>query len=393
MQLLARRYDTGRWTRLVWQQDRLVELETLPSGPETDEELWVAPGLVDIQVNGYGGQEFASAQLQAEHVWQIVRQHWQFGVTRLCPTLTTQSPEVFEHALRAIDQACREDRQVAASVAGVHLEGPFISREEGPRGAHPAEHCRQPEWELFRRWQQAAGGRVRLMTLSPEYEQAPQFIRRAVLEGVRIAIGHTAATGEQILQAVDAGATLSTHLGNGAHRTLLRHPNYLWTQLGEDRLAASLIVDGHHLPPEVVRVFVRAKGVRRCVLVSDVSGLAGLPPGEYTSSGCRLEILPDGRLVIAGQRQLLAGASRPLGAGVLNAMQFAGVSLAQAVAMATANPCRVLGLRVDRLQVGATADLVVFRLCEFSEGEPAAGLDVVATVLRGQVVHGRLPES
>jgi len=392
VELLARRYDTGCWTRLVWQQDRLVELETLARPPGLKEELWVAPGLVDIQVNGYGGQEFASDQLRPEHVQQIVRQHWHFGVTRLCPTLTTQSPEVFEHALRAIDQACRDDALVAASVPGVHLEGPFISREEGPRGAHPAQHCRRPDWELFCRWQQAAGGRVRLMTLSPEYDEAPRFIRQAVLSGVRIALGHTAATGQQILQAVDAGATLSTHLGNGAHRTLPRHPNYLWTQLGEDRLAASLIVDGHHLPPEVVRVFVRAKGVRRCVLVSDVSGLAGLPPGEYTSSGCRLEILPDGRLVIAGQRQLLAGASRPLGAGVLNAMRFAGVSLAQAVAMATRNPCRVLGLRVDRLQVGAVADLVVFRLPDFCPDEPAAGLDVVATVLQGQVVFGQLPQ-
>ncbi len=392
MELLARRYDTGRWTRVVWEQDCLVELETLTRPPGLDEELWVAPGLVDIQVNGYGGQEFASAELTAEHVRQIVRRHWQFGVTRLCPTLTTQSPQVFEHALRAIDQACREDAQVAASVPGVHLEGPFISREDGPRGAHPAEHCRRPDWELFCRWQQAAGGRVRLMTLSPEYDGSAEFIRRAVLSGVRIAIGHTAATAEQILRAVDAGASLSTHLGNGAHRTLPRHPNYLWTQLGEDRLAASLIVDGHHLPPEVVRVFVRAKGVRRCVLVSDVSGLAGLPPGEYDSSGCRLEILPDGRLVIAGQRQLLAGASRPLGAGVVNVMRFAGVSLAQAVAMATRNPCRVLGLRVDRLQVGAAADLVVFRLPEPGSDEPAAELDVVATVLQGQVVHGQLPQ-
>ncbi len=391
MELLARRYDTGCWTRLIWQRDRLVELETLTRHPATEDDLWVAPGLVDIQVNGYGGQEFASAELAAEHVRRIVQQHWGFGVTRLCPTLTTQSPEVFEHALRVIDQACREDPLVQASVAGVHLEGPFICREDGPRGAHPAEHCREPDWELFCRWQQAAGGRVRLMTLSPEYGQAPRFIRQAVLSSVRIAIGHTGATHKQILQAVDAGATLSTHLGNGAHRLLPRHPNYLWTQLGEDRLAASLIVDGHHLPPEVVRVFVRAKGVRRCVLVSDVSGLAGLPPGEYTSSGCQLEILPDGRLVIAGQRQLLAGASRPLGAGVVNVMQFAGVSLAEAVAMATENPCRVLGLRVDRLQVGAVADLVVFRLKSPWPEEPAAALEVVATVLGGQVVFGELP--
>src|SRR5690606_36313484 len=155
--------------------------------------------------------------------------------------------------------------------------------------------------------QDAAEEAIRLLALSPEHEGSDAFIANAVQSGVLIAIGHTQATSDQIRSAVDAGARMSTHLGNGAHPMLRRHPNYLWDQLAEDRLTASLIVDGHHLPPAVVKTFVRAKGAERCVLVSDVTGMAGMPPGRYdqTSIG-PVEVLEDGRLVVAGQRQYLA---------------------------------------------------------------------------------------
>ena len=202
-----------------------------------------------------------------------------------------------------------------------------------------------------------------------------------------VSIGHTAATSEQIRTAVDAGATLSTHLGNGAHRTLSRHPNYLWDQLADDRLTASLICDGHHLPAEVVQTFVRAKTPARCILVSDESGLAGLPPGRYASSGCELEILDDGRLVIAGQRQLLAGASRPLGAGVANVMRFAGVSLREAIEMASVRPAALLGRPVCRFERGDPADLVAFDLTDSADGSPS--FDVRQTIVRGCIAYGR----
>ncbi len=199
-----------------------------------------------------------------------------------------------------------------------------------------------------------------------------------------IAIGHTAANSEQIRAAVDAGATLSTHLGNGAHRMLRRHPNYLWDQLADDRLMASLIVDGHHLPPEVVQTFVRAKTPDRCLLVSDLSGLAGLPTGRYATELCELEILADGRLVIAGQDQLLAGASRPIGVGIGNVMQFANLDLAAAVNMATRTPARLLGRPVSQLTVGDAADLVLFDLA--LDGDTAVdGLRVRTTVSHGTV--------
>jgi N-acetylglucosamine-6-phosphate deacetylase len=301
--------------------------------------------------------------------------------------VTTQSFDVLTHALRTVDAACSESEEVSDRVLGIHLEGPYISAEDGPRGAHPQEHCKPPDWHEFGRLQDAASGRIRIITLSPEYNGSAEFITRAAKAGVVVAIGHTAATPDQIRAAVDAGARLSTHLGNGAHGTLPRHPNYIWSQLADDRLAASLIVDGHHLPPEVVQSFVRAKTPERCILVSDLSGLAGLPPGRYETSLCELDILDNGRLVLAGQRQYLAGASRPLCDGVANVMRFAGVGLRTAIDMASRRPRALLGEPVNGLSPGSPADLVLFELFGTELGETLGSIRVVTTVANGHVVY------
>jgi N-acetylglucosamine-6-phosphate deacetylase len=350
---------------------------------------WLAPGMVDLQFNGYGGQEFSAPDITPETVAEITRTIVSFGVTRFCPTLTTQRSEVMVHALRAIAAACEAWREVARLVAGIHLEGPYISSEEGVRGAHPREFCRPPDWDEFQQLQQAAGGRIRLLTMSVEFPGSPAFIERVAQSGVVVAIGHTAANAAQIRAAVDAGARLSTHLGNGCHPLLRRHRNYLWDQLAEDRLMASLIVDGHHLPPEVVKTFVRAKTPQRCILISDMSGLAGRPPGHYASSLCDVEILASGRLVIAGQRELLAGAALPIGVGVANVMHFVGLSLAEAVPMATEHPSRLLGVTPGGLKPGDPADLVLFDLHQ-SPDDGGRRFDVRATLVEGDIVFGAL---
>ncbi len=396
MKFFARRYDTGEAVAVETSGDRLARITALPSGSlaagPLDSLPWVAPAFLDIQVNGFAGQEFSSLDLTPERVAAIIAAHDPFGVAALLPTLTTQSPEVLAHGLKAIAAAC-EDSALARRAPGIHLEGPFMSAEDGPRGAHPAEHCRKPDWELFQRLQDAAQGRIRIITMSVEFSEAPAFIERATASGVVVAIGHTAASGDQVRRAVDAGAQLSTHLGNGAHRMLRRHPNYIWDQLAEDRLWASLIVDGHHLPPEVVKCFVRGKTPARCILVSDESGLAGLPPGRYTSSGCELEILPDGRLVIAGQDQLLAGASLPIGVGVAKVVDYAGVDLATAVSMATVNPARLLGLPEPSLRPGAAADLVLFGWRPACGSDRPCELTVTALLVGGKLQSGKLCEA
>jgi N-acetylglucosamine-6-phosphate deacetylase len=363
------------------QGDKIVAVREL-SEEDGRQHPWIAPGFIDIQSNGYGGQEFSSPTLTVEHLAEITGRQAEFGVTQYLPTVTTASGNTIRHSVRTIAAACRQSPAIAHAIPGIHVEGPYIATEDGPRGAHPLEHCRPPDWDEFQSFQEAAEGRIRLLTLSPEYAGAPEFIRRAVASGVVISIGHTSADSAQIRAAVDAGARLSTHLGNGAHRSLRRHPNYLWDQLGDDRLMASLIVDGHHLPREVVQTMVRAKTPARCILVSDLSGLAGLPPGRYDTELCELEILPNGRLVIAGQDQLLAGASLPIGVGVANVMAFAGVDLATAVEMATLHPAELLGLTANRLAVGDAADLVVFEH-EAPSPREATALKVVATVSGG----------
>ena len=270
-------------------------------------------------------------------------------------------------------------------VPGCHLEGPYISAEDGPRGAHPLEHVRAADWDEFCRLQEASGGGICLVTLAAEAENAVEFITKAVESGVVISIGHTAASPEQIAAAVNAGATLSTHLGNGAHGMIRRHPNYIWEQLGDERLWASLITDGYHLPPSVVRSMTLAKGLHRAIITCDASGLAGCPPGLYTEGNVDVEILEDGRIVIAGQSQLLAGSGVETDTCVARAIEYAGLSLSEACDLAARNPAILLGFEEIRLRRGSRADLVLFH--HESPGDP---LEITATIAAGQVRYGEV---
>jgi N-acetylglucosamine-6-phosphate deacetylase len=389
MQLLGRRFDTGKTSLFEIQSGRIARIAPVEVDAATAAGWpWIAPGLWDLQVNGYAGQSFSSPELTPPKMVEIGRTMFRFGVTRFLPTLVTERQDVLLHSLRTIDQACRADSRLDRQVAGIHLEGPYISSLDGPRGAHPPSCCRQPDWDEFQRLQEAASGRIRLLTMAVEFASAAEFIARVAASGVLVAIGHTAADSCQIRRAVDAGARLSTHLGNGAHRLLPRHPNYLWDQLAEDRLWASLIVDGHHLPPEVVKTFLRAKTPARCILVSDLASHAGLPPGRYDWGLSPIEILDDGRLVVAGQRQLLAGASQPLGSAVARVMDFAGLDLATALGLATQQPARLLGRDPVALETGQPADLIQFTRRPASESL-FADLEIHATLADGDLRHGQ----
>ena len=346
---------------------------------------WVSPGWLDIQVNGFEGHDPNAAGAAANATIEMVRALWRHGVTGVCPTICTESEDHIVAALRAIAAACKADPLVAESVVGIHVEGPHIATEDGPRGAHPLRHVRPPNLEEYRRWQDAAGGRIAIVTLSPEYPEAVAYIRGVVADGVLASIGHTAATGDQIRAAVDAGARWSTHLGNGAHAVLPRHPNYIWNQLAEDRLSAGFIFDGHHLPPPVMRTVVRAKGVERTVLVSDAISVAGLAPGDYAlPDGAAVTLRPSGRVELTGT-PFLAGASAPLTACVANAVRHGGLPLSDAVRTVTTNPSRLLGLHRmaghESLVVGARANLTVFR-----QAPDTLDLSVVATVVGGTLV-------
>jgi N-acetylglucosamine-6-phosphate deacetylase len=384
--LEGRSVADGTNLRLTIEDRIMARIERLPEGPGGD---WIAPGWLDIQVNGFDGHDPNAADAAPEETIRMVRALWRHGVTGVCPTICTESEDHILTSLRAIAAACEADPLVAASVVGIHVEGPHISPEDGPRGAHPLRHLRPPDVDEYRRWQEAAGGRIRIITLSPEYPGAAAYIRTIVADGVVASVGHTSADSGQILAAVDAGARWSTHLGNGAHATIRRHPNYIWDQLGEDRLSAGFIFDGHHLPPAVMRTVVRAKGIERTVLVSDAVLVAGMEPGDYhLADGAPVTLRPSGRLELTGT-PYLAGAATPLPTCVATAVRDAGLSLADAVRAVTINPSRLLGLGAlsghEAIQVGARANLTLFR-----QAPESLAILPVATIVDGMPVFGEV---
>jgi N-acetylglucosamine-6-phosphate deacetylase len=367
----ARRYESGGWVLLSIDGTRLARVEPV-DGPEEvgPDDDWVAPAFWDVQFNGRWGVSFSDPDVRPGDVAEIVRAQAFLGSARVCPTLITAPFGATRAGVVAIAAACEADPDVAERVVGIHLEGPYISGVDGYRGAHPLSAVRDPDWDEFQRLQEASGGRVVLTTLAPEREGAIDFIRRAVRSGVVVAIGHTSADGPTLQAAADAGASLSTHLGNGLASPLPRHPNPIWDQAANDALAASFIADGHHLGPSVLRVLVRAKTPERSILVSDASPLAGLPPGVYGAWA----VHPDGKIVVAGT-PYLAGSNQGLETGVNTVLSVCGLPLPEVIDMATRHPARLLRREAPELKAGARADLIRFRMRSgaFSVSETCVG--------------------
>jgi N-acetylglucosamine-6-phosphate deacetylase len=396
MRIRGRLYETGETVTVTLAGDRITAVA--PGAGTVDlggDGLWLAPAFIDLQVNGYGGHDFNLAPLGeegrgsasevdelAEAAAAIVALAARAGTGMLCPTICTNSPEAMRSALVGLARACEGDRRLARALPAFHVEGPFIATEDGPRGAHPREWVRDPDWDEFQAMQEAAGGRIRILTLAPEREGSLPFVEQVSASGVVVSLGHTGAAPERIRDAIQAGARMSTHLGNGAHAQLARHPNYIWEQLAADTIWASIIADGHHLPPAVVKCMARAKGAERLCLVSDAVSLGGRPPGIYNDG--RHEVLPTGKVVLAGT-PYLAGAGHLLDTCVANAARFTEWPLGHVVRAATANPAAVLGIdaHAGRIAPGMDAHLTLFRLPE--EGP----LQVEATVLAGEVVYRR----
>jgi len=341
--------------------------------------IFITPGFIDLQVNGFAGVDYNSPTAPLEDIASSIRTMFSTGVTRFFPTVITGSPEDMLGALRNLAFA-RETLVEGPAMEAFHVEGPHISPHDGPRGAHPARWVRPPDFEEFKRWQDAAQGNVRLVTLSPEWPEAPKYIDQLTQEGVVTSIGHTRATREQIGDAVRAGATLSTHLGNGADAVLPRHPNYIWEQLAEDKLAASFIVDGIHLPHSFLKVALRAKGVEHSVLITDAVMPAMCTPGPYRLGEVEVELKEDQRVVLRGGTRL-AGSSLRMDAAISNVMRTAKLSLTEAIAMATVNPARVgrIAGRQRGLRPGDRSDVVRFRV---EDGR----IQVIETFLAGERV-------
>jgi N-acetylglucosamine-6-phosphate deacetylase len=300
-------------------------------------ERWLVPGFFDLQVNGFAGRSFAEPNLTVEDVDYIARAVLQTGATRFLPTLVTAELETLAHGLSVLADAIERVPLVRAMCPGIHLEGPFIHPDDGPRGAHRRECVRDPSIPEYDRLRAAARGKIVMLTLAPERPGAIELIRHVASQGVIVALGHHRADDETLDRAIAAGARLCTHLGNGSDAMLPRLANHIWRQLGDDRLWACFIADGHHLPPATLRCMLRAKGAERSILVTDAIELAGMSPGRYMRRGLEAELTPDGKVTLVGT-PYLAGSVATMPLVVARAVRYAGLSFTDAVRLATLQP-------------------------------------------------------
>jgi N-acetylglucosamine-6-phosphate deacetylase len=307
-------------------------------------------GFVDLQVNGFAGVNFSDPALTPEQIAATAAALAQRGTLAFCPTVITADLVVYRRVLPLLGTAVRAP-QGQGRLLGIHLEGPFLSPEDGAVGAHPREHVRLPDAALFDELFALSAGQIRILTLAPEMPGALDLIRRAVDLGVVVSIGHTLASADQISAAVQAGARLSTHLGNGCPNLLHRHHNPIWPQIASQSLTAMLITDGHHLPPDLIAAVIAAKGVQRVIVTSDAAPAAGCPPGEYAFFGTRALLEPSGRLRNL-ERDTLAGSS----ALMLDCMNYlASLNLLSPAGLwrvGRDNPLAVLGLDASVLPPG-----------------------------------------
>ncbi len=306
-----------------------------------------APALLDLQVNGYAGLDFNGdpKALTPEALRGVRLRMVRRGIGAACPTLITDDPERMLARAKAIVRATERDADLRAFFPLLHLEGPFISPEDGPRGAHPREHAATPDQQpdFLDRMLDAAHNRVGLVTLAPELPGALAFIERLRERGIVPALGHTSASADQLRDAVSAGALLSSHLGNGSHQVLPRLDNYVQRQLADDRLRASFVADGHHVPFPTLQNFLRAKTPARSLLVTDAIAAAELPPGRYTLGGMTVEVSPTGRAAKPGEPNL-AGSVLTLDRAVVNVTLHCGIPFETAWRMASQNPADLLGM-------------------------------------------------
>jgi len=334
--------------------DRLEPTDERQAG-----EHWLSPGLFDIQVNGMLGYNLSSEDLTTEKVVEIEHALELHGVTRWCPTVTSQDPKIVERNLAILGDLIESGG--TPNIHCIHLEGHYISAEDGYRGVHLARYVRDPDIAEFDRWQRAAKGRIGLFSLAPERKGALQFICALKDRGVRAALVHHHADHQTVRQAAAAGADLASHLVNGCVPLINRQHNVIWSQLSLDELWASFIADGYHIPDYTLRAVIRSKGLGRSILVSDLAHLSGLPDGEYIKMD-KTVVLKDGGLWVKGKgTNLLSGAVKTLEQGCAYLAAQAGFSLEQALLLASVNPARYFGIEENfQLYPGRKGPLVVF---------------------------------
>jgi N-acetylglucosamine-6-phosphate deacetylase len=363
-----------RGHRLVIEDGTIAEISADGRDLDADAEsldardCWVAPGLIDVHVHGAQGHDTMDATPEAlSGMARFLARH---GVTSYLPTTVSAPPEAIAAAVENVGH-CPQPEDGARHL-GVHLEGPYIATDH--RGAHLAENVRAPHADEYRPLLES--GLLRIVTLAPELDGAPELIDVCVENGVEIAIGHSGATYEQVIDAVERGARQATHIFNRMGGLHHRSPGTAGAVLADDRIYAQVIADGIHVHPAVVKITVRSKAPRRTILITDAMRATGLPDGDYELGGQSVAVTNGVARTGAGE---LAGGTATLDVVLRNAIDQTGVSLEDALQMATSVPADALGLEGKKgvLAAGADADVILLD----------RNLRVRATIVAGRIVY------
>jgi N-acetylglucosamine-6-phosphate deacetylase len=374
-------YYTGKPVQVVTDNGIISDVRSVDK-ITGDTDVYIAPGFFDHQVNGFAGVSFifGAGELSPDGIIKATRELWKKGVTTYLPTLTTHSQDLLVNNFSVLGKTI-DDKELLGSIPGFHLEGPYINPEDGYRGAHPRRYVRLPDWDEFMEMYKASGENIIQVTVAPEMEGALDFISRCGRHNILVALGHHNAPADIVAAAIDRGARIATHLGNGAANMVNRHRNPFWPQLADDRYMISIICDGFHLLPEEIATFYKVKGTNNTIITSDVTHYAALKPGEYvTETGETIELTEEGMLRYPAQN-VLYGSASPITKGVGHIMEVTGCTLADAVQMASTNPARLFGLD-DRgtLTPGKRADIILFKLEDFK-------VEILSTYVKGELVY------
>jgi N-acetylglucosamine-6-phosphate deacetylase len=334
--------------------------EQIPSGAKVVdlEDSILVPGFIDMHIHGGAGHDVMEPATDA--LPAVERLLFGHGVTSYFPTTITASVDVTLAALERLADAIEQAEQASGKFSGrarplgIHIEGPFISHKRP--GVHPPKDLLPPTLEMFDRFWQAARGHIKVMTIAPELEGAKEVITEAARRGVCVSMGHSDADTKAALSGIAAGARHATHTFNAMRPLDHREPGILGEALADGRLTAEIIVDGVHVDPLVVELFLRAKGPDASVLVTDATAATGMPDGKYHLGSLEVDVA-DGKCMSNGK---LAGSVLTLDQAVRNVMKFAKWDLQQAVRLATLNPARAAGLpaNMGTIKPGAAADMV-----------------------------------
>jgi len=317
------------------------------------------PALIDLQVNGYAGVDFNSAELRADALDHALAAMRASGVGQCLPTLITAPEQVLAARFAALDRAVANSRLGPTMVPGYHLEGPFLNPNPASAGCHPPAAMLSADPALFGRLQAGLRRPILLITLAPEIPGAIGLIRALRAQGKLVALGHTMAEACDIAAAAAAGASLSTHLGNALSAPVHKFANPLMAQLAEDQLAASFIADGIHIPPAALKVLLRAKGLARSLLVTDATAAAAAPPGLYDFARQRIERAADGAVRVPGS-PVLAGSALTLDQAVRNVVAWGLATPRDAVTLACETPARLLAPALVAHGLAAPTDSIVW---------------------------------